>query len=107
RAADAAPVVVVDIDEESLGRLGGWPWPRDRLAELIRRIDADAPAALALDLVFTEPDPMSPSQALSRLTDVPLLQDLARRLPDHDRLLAEAMAASPAVSGFSLHEQPT
>jgi adenylate cyclase len=31
-------VAVVDIDEESIERLGQWPWPRTDLAELNRRL---------------------------------------------------------------------
>src|SRR5271163_4183975 len=29
------PVRVVEVDEESLKQLGQWPWPRERLAELV------------------------------------------------------------------------
>jgi len=30
-------VRIVDIDEESLKRLGQWPWPRDILAQVVSR----------------------------------------------------------------------
>ena len=30
------PVRIVAIDDESLKRLGQWPWPRERLAECLR-----------------------------------------------------------------------
>ncbi len=35
-----APVRIVDVDGESLARLGPWPWPRTRLAELVNRLHA-------------------------------------------------------------------
>lgn len=54
--APASDVVVVDIDEVSLSALGQWPWPRYRLAQLIERIAAERPAAIALDIVFPEAD---------------------------------------------------
>lgn len=48
-------VVVVDIDEASLQRLGGWPWPRERVALLSDRL-AEAGAALQVfDIVFPAP----------------------------------------------------
>ena len=31
-------VVIVDIDEPSLKEYGQWPWPRNKVAELTRRI---------------------------------------------------------------------
>lgn len=48
--------VVVDIDEASLSALGQWPWPRYRVAELIKRIAAEHPSAIAMDIVFSEAD---------------------------------------------------
>ena len=39
-------IAIVDIDEESIARLGQWPWPRTELAELTRRLgEAGAAAA--------------------------------------------------------------
>ena len=35
---ETSPVVVVDIDRESLARYGAWPWRRQVLADLVRKI---------------------------------------------------------------------
>jgi HD-GYP domain-containing protein (c-di-GMP phosphodiesterase class II) len=59
RTASGAPApdtVVVDIDEVSLSALGQWPWPRYRVAQLIERIAAEHPSAIATDIVFSEAD---------------------------------------------------
>ena len=48
RTAD--PVVMVLIDEHSLGTYGQWPWPRTRVAELIRAISDLKPASIGLDM---------------------------------------------------------
>jgi HD-GYP domain-containing protein (c-di-GMP phosphodiesterase class II) len=59
RTASGAPApgtVVVDIDEVSLSALGQWPWPRYRVAQLIERIAAEHPSAIAMDIVFPEAD---------------------------------------------------
>ena len=54
--APAASAVAVDIDEVSLSALGQWPWPRYRVAQLIERIAAERPSAIAMDIVFPEAD---------------------------------------------------
>lgn len=47
-------VVVVAIDERSLAASGRWPWTRTRIAELIDRVHAARPRAVAVDLFFPE-----------------------------------------------------
>ena len=58
------PVRIVDIDEESLKEVGQWPWPRTVLAALVDKLAANGAAAIGLDIVFPEPDRMSPANAL-------------------------------------------
>ncbi|MFZ1908852.1 MAG: CHASE2 domain-containing protein [Burkholderiales bacterium] len=60
RERKSAPAIVVAIDEKSLARYGQWPWPRARTAELLRRIAADGPAVIGVDILFSEPDGASP-----------------------------------------------
>jgi len=48
----SSPVVIVAIDEDSLGRIGMWPWSRDKLARLIQGVSAGKPRAIALDLLL-------------------------------------------------------
>ena len=55
-----SPATVVAIDEASLARYGQWPWPRARTAQLLRRIAADDPAAIGVDILFPERDGASP-----------------------------------------------
>ena len=50
------PVVLVAVDERSLKKQGRWPWPRERFARLLDRLAAGEPAAVAFDILFTEPD---------------------------------------------------
>ena len=58
------PVRIVDIDEESLKRVGQWPWPRTLLAQLVDRLGEAGAGAIAFDIVFHEPDRLSPANAL-------------------------------------------
>ncbi len=55
RAATNA-VVIVAIDERSLARFGRWPWPRNRLADLVERLTADGARTIAFDAVFDQAD---------------------------------------------------
>ena len=67
RMVVAAPdprIVIIDIDEASLARMGQefgrWPWPRDTLATLLEHIEAQQPAAVVWDILFSDADRMSP-----------------------------------------------
>ncbi len=93
------PVAIVDLDDASIEELGQWPWPRDRLAAMVDRIMADGAAAIAFDVIFSEPDRLSPARLAER-EDVPeaLRGDLSR-LPDNDAIFAEAIARGRVVAG--------
>ncbi|MDP2248112.1 MAG: CHASE2 domain-containing protein, partial [Nitrosomonadales bacterium] len=53
-------IVIVDIDERSLGLLaesvGRWPWPRAMHAELLQGIEQQNPRAVVFDVLFSDPD---------------------------------------------------
>jgi adenylate cyclase len=101
RAYRAAPVRIVDIDEASLARLGQWPWPRNRMAELVDRLNATGVAAIGLDMMFVEADRTAP-RAMADLWRLPgALRRELLDLPDHDRLFAASLARAPVVLGFS------
>lgn len=51
--AEDPRIAIVDIDEESLRKLGAWPWPRERLADLSEHLLSEAAASrVILDLVL-------------------------------------------------------
>ncbi len=98
---DAARVVVVDIDEESLRRLGQWPWPRTELARLNRMLGEAGARVVAWDVVFSEPDRTSPAAVAGRIGDRALAERFAG-LPDHDEVFAQSFAEVPVVLGMIL-----
>ncbi|MFE8071975.1 CHASE2 domain-containing protein [Marinobacteraceae bacterium S3BR75-40.1] len=51
----ADDLALVAIDEASLTRLGQWPWPRTRHAELIERLAKAGAKVVVFDVLFTEP----------------------------------------------------
>lgn len=52
----AQNAVVIDIDDVSLAAAGQWPWPRYRMASLVQAVADEKPAAIGLDILFSEPD---------------------------------------------------
>ena len=102
RVADASVVRVIDIDDESLSRIGQWPWPRTLVADLVTRLSQAGALAIGLDIVFPEPDRTSPMEVLKVWPKTEELQELLARLPDHDTALAEALALTPSITSFVL-----
>ena len=102
-------IVIIDIDERSLARLGQWPWSRARVAALVRELtQRQQVAALGLDAVFAELDGSSGLQHLERLAreelhDNPAFGNwLARAAPqlDYDGALASALQQGPVALGY-------
>jgi adenylate cyclase len=97
------PVRIVDIDEESLTRIGQWPWPRTVLAKLVERLAESGAASIGFDMVFPEPDRLSPGTVLQswpQSGDLAALREAAEKLPSNDEVFAEAIGKAPVVLGF-------
>ena len=92
-------VLIVDIDDRSLAELGQWPWPRTMVATLIDRLAAAGAKVIAFDIVFAEPDRLSPTALLAALPGLTpeVRQALEVGLPDNDVVLAGSIAAAPVV----------
>jgi adenylate cyclase len=100
RPQTSFPVVIVDIDEASLKAIGQWPWPRTTVADLVTRITQLGAVAIGFDVIFSEPDRMSPAvaehsfQGLDAETRAKL-----DALPSNDEVLADAIKHSRVVVG--------
>lgn len=105
REYEDAPVAIVDIDEESLRRHGQWPWPRIFVADLVMRLTKMDAAAVVFDVVFAEPDRMSPKSLAQFWPTAKEFARLAGRYPDYDEILARAISDGPIVTGFSCSSQ--
>ena len=101
-------VAIVDIDEASLTEIGQWPWPRTIIADLIVRMFQAGAVTVALDMVFPEPDRMSPAliaDALPQLSQE--VRDSLAALPDNDEVLANILRQAPIVLGRATSDDPT
>ncbi len=96
-------VVIVDIDEKSIARLGQWPWPRTVMAALVNRMAAAGARTIGFDIVFAEPDRTSPAAIAASLPPGVLPEEVRRQLaslPDNDQVLADAIGQAPVVLGY-------
>ena len=113
QAEVASNIVMVDIDDDAIEKLGRWPWPRRLIAQGLRKIDAGRPRAIGLNFILSEPEQSPGLKAMEGLekdfqsffdtTTDPVAARFfqamknARIRLDNDRILGEAMAASGKV----------
>jgi adenylate cyclase len=104
-------VVILDIDERSLDKnaLGRWPWSRDKIAALLKKLfDEYGIVIVGFDVVFAEPDessglPVLENLAKGRLKDVAPFQAALKELRpelDYDGILANTLKNRPVVLGY-------
>ncbi len=112
-ASTTSEIVIVDIDDDAIEKLGRWPWPRSLLADGLRKVEAGNPKVIGLNIILSEPQTAEGLQELQRLEKVfttqilPLAgaqgqsfrRSLARihRNLDHDRRLAEVLQQSGKI----------
>ena len=106
-------VVLVDIDYDSIEKLGRWPWPRSLIAKGIRKINKGGPKVIGLNFIFSEPQERTGLKELKALEELfaktvldqagdkgPMflqaMMDARARL-DNDKKLAEALKESGKV----------
>ena len=102
-------VVVVDLDETSIKRVGQWPWPRNLVADLTQKLGDLGAAAIVFDIVFSEEDRTSPLKAIDGLTKAGAQIQLPEKVDvlDNDVVLASVFKRYPVVTGFVLSEAGT
>src|SRR5215467_11245586 len=80
-------VAMVLIDDATLAQQGRWPWPRTRLARLIRAVSAEQPKAIGMDILLPEPEDETNDAALA---------DAIQAAPN--MVLAAKISSSPSVT---------
>lgn len=103
RADAKAPVVVIDIDEESLAKIGQWPWPRTVLADLVDKLTAAGVVAIGFDVTFPEADRSAPGWLFDALDSGSMgaIEPDLMTGPSNDEIFAESMRKSRVVLGIS------
>ena len=102
-------IVILDIDEKSLGEIGRWPWSRNIMADLINKLfDKYGVEVLGFDVVWAERDTSSGIETLDALSQkdlkqVPSFVEVYQKLRpslDNDGLFAQAIKGRPVVLGY-------
>src|SRR6516164_4226041 len=104
RVKTVRPVTIVDIDEKSLAdpRLGQWPWPRTRIADMINILTQLGAVVIGFDAVFSEADRLNPDIAADTFRGLDeATREKLRALPSNDQILADAIRKSRVVLGES------
>jgi len=107
-------IVILDIDEKSLGELGRWPWSRNLMAELVDKLfERHGVALAAFDVVWAERDTSSGIEMLDRLAQgelkdvAPFQSAYASLRPslDFDARFAASLNGRPVVLGYYFNSE--
>jgi adenylate cyclase len=99
-------IVILDIDEKSLNAEGRFPWPRNKVATMVRQLfERYHVRVVGFDITFAEPDtssglPIFESLARGELKDSAQYQNFLRESRaslDYDGILAQEMSKGPVV----------
>ena len=90
-------VVIIDIDEKSLGKFGQFPWNRNVFAKILDQLNTSNPKAIGFDIFFTEKDKQSPEEIIKSYNLIP--SDVAdlQKLKGPDDVFSEKLKESKTV----------
>lgn len=86
-------VIIVDIDEESIKKLGQFPWRRDIHSIILDKLQSANVALVAFDIFFSETDKQNPKKIL---TEFNIVADI-KSIIDTDNLFLESIKNSNVI----------
>ena len=90
-------VIIIDIDEKSLGKFGQFPWSRSVFAKIIENVNTTNPKAIGFDVFFSEKDKQSPEEIIKAYNLIPTdISDL-QNIKGHDEIFREQLEKSKSV----------
>jgi adenylate cyclase len=105
-------VVILAIDDDSVKKVGRWPWSREDIARLLKAVKEAGPRVIALDIIFAEKQETEALKSVTNLRQefvrkgvaspeiLSLLAQEERRV-DVDRKLAQVIKEGPpTILGF-------
>ncbi len=90
-------VVIIDIDENSLGKFGQFPWNRKVFADILDKINESNPKAIGFDIFFTEKDKQSPDEIIKSYGLVPSDVAELQNLKSPDEIFSEKLKQSKSI----------
>ena len=95
-------VVIIDIGEASIERLGQWPWPRRNLAQAIDRIQALGASVIVVPVIMSEADRMGQDKELAAA--LKLTNSVIAQAPTTQNKRPDAVRRGVAVIGGSAQD---
>ena len=90
-------VVIIDIDEKSLGKFGQFPWNRNVFAKILDQLNTSNPKAIGFDIFFTEKDKQSPEEIIKSYNLIPSDVAELQKLKGPDDVFSEQLKESKTV----------
>ena len=90
-------VVIIDIDEKSLGKFGQFPWNRTVFAKILDQLNTSDPKAIGFDIFFTEKDKQSPEEIIKSYGLIPSDVAELQNLKSPDDLFSEKLKESKSI----------
>ena len=90
-------VIIIDIDEKSLGKFGQFPWSRSVFAKIIENVNASNPKAIGFDIFFSEKDKQSPEEIIKAYSLIPQDVSELQNIKGHDEIFREQLEKSKSV----------
>ena len=89
-------VIIVDIDEKSIAKVGQFPWRRDIYSQILKNLSDQNPLAIAFDIVFSEEDKQNPKDLLLQLQkETDKLIDI--EVADTNKVFVESIKKSKVI----------
>lgn len=88
-------VLIVAIDQDSLDRIGRWPWPREIHSKLLSVICSEHPSAIGFDIAFAE-------ESTQKSSD----QKLAKAMADCANVVLPLLIERSSAAGSILETPP-
>ena len=91
-------VIIIDIDEKSLGKFGQFPWSRSVFAKIIENVNKANPKAIGFDIFFTEKDKQSPEEIIKSYNLIPTDISELQKIKGHDEIFREQLEKTKSVT---------
>ena len=89
------PILIIDIDDESLSNLGQWPWPRNLLSKLVE--NTELALTTSFDIVFGERDRTGSDVLTEQYSTNSNLVEELKKIKPNDEVFAESIESHTTV----------
>ena len=91
-------IVIIDLDDKSINKIGQWPWSRDTISNLLINLTNGGIGIITFDMVFAEEDRTNPKKFIEKF-NIKTIQEF----PDYDTEFAQVVAQTPTILGYQFY----